>query len=223
MHFIVPADYAFGPHAVQRPVFTPASPAIMSNDERLYIDYEYMTDHSEDVLIFSWPAYDDQISSLGVYSSGSTQHPPPSGVGDYWLYKATEDYLASSMYLFMRNLDQSETFFGHYYDGWWAWGHSSYVTPAPDHVPTAGSQLGAVYPNPFNPVATIPVNLPKQTHVDLAVYDLKGRLVQSLHRGSLPAGRHQFTFKGDQEPSGVYFTRMKTPTGVQTRSMMLVK
>jgi len=36
------------------------------------------------------------------------------------------------------------------------------------------------YPNPFNPTTTILYQLPKSTHVKLSIYDITGRLVETL-------------------------------------------
>lgn len=222
MHFIVPADYIYGPHAVQNVQFTPASPAIMSNEEHLDLTFDYQTDHDDDVLVFARPAYDGNLI-YGMTSSGSYYYPPPSGSGSYWMTYGTGERLASSVFLWMTNADQSEIFMERFVDGWWAWGTSNSITSVPDALPQARNLLGAVYPNPFNPRAIVPVLLERGTNVNLAVYDLRGRLVQKLHEGHLAAGPHHFTFAGEQQASGIYFVRMKTPQGVQSRPVTLLK
>ncbi|MDZ7369596.1 MAG: T9SS type A sorting domain-containing protein [candidate division KSB1 bacterium] len=70
------------------------------------------------------------------------------------------------------------------------------------------------YPNPFNPETRIDYELPRAETVELAVYDLSGRLIKRLVDQSMPAGYHTVTWDGsDQEGSavgsGVYFVQMR--------------
>ncbi len=83
-------------------------------------------------------------------------------------------------------------------------------------------------PNPFNPVTKIIFDLPARRAVDLEVFDVSGRLVRTIHRGDLPAGRHAFDWNGtdDRERpvgSGVYFYRLKAGDRSQTRKMILIR
>jgi len=81
-----------------------------------------------------------------------------------------------------------------------------------------------VYPNPFNPVASIPVDCAVPGRVVLKVYDLRGWLVDRLVDGILPAGRTVVPFSGADLASGTYFCALETPRGGrQVRRMMLVK
>jgi len=85
------------------------------------------------------------------------------------------------------------------------------------------------YPNPFNPRTTISFHLPAADHVDLGIYDLKGRLVRSLHRGQMSAGEHGISWNGRDVlgrsvASGVYFCKLRTGSGEElTRRMVLMK
>jgi hypothetical protein len=88
--------------------------------------------------------------------------------------------------------------------------------------------LDANKPNPFNPTTTITYNLPKQTWVELTVYDVSGALVRTLVSGSQPAGEKSVTWEGRSDTgtpmaSGVYFYRLKTPEFAKTRKMILLK
>ena len=117
--------------------------------------------------------------------------------------------------------DQSETFLEWFQPGHFIWGGTGTVTEVED-LP-AVMALGMIYPNPFNPTATIPVNLTRDTHVRLAVFDLRGRLVRTLQDGSMAAGDHAFTFRGEGLGSGAYICRLETADGVQTQRMTLIK
>lgn len=88
--------------------------------------------------------------------------------------------------------------------------------------------LAAIYPNPFNPRTMIEYELAEAGQVDLAIYDLRGRLVRLIVSSPLPAGRHQAAWDGrDDEgrpaPTGAYFCRLRTPQGSQTRKLMLAR
>ena len=63
------------------------------------------------------------------------------------------------------------------------------------------------YPNPFNPMTTIPFDLPEASRVQIHIYDLSGRQVALLTNGHYPAGSHQVIFNGSSLPSGMYIIR----------------
>jgi hypothetical protein len=63
------------------------------------------------------------------------------------------------------------------------------------------------YPNPFNPVTTIPFDLPEASRVQIQIYDLTGREVAVVASGQYSAGSHMVTFNGSGLPSGIYIIR----------------
>ncbi|MDX1672389.1 MAG: T9SS type A sorting domain-containing protein [Balneolaceae bacterium] len=79
------------------------------------------------------------------------------------------------------------------------------------------------YPNPFNPGTVIRFSLPQAGDVQLKVYDLTGRLIQTLVNGERPAGLHEVTFDGSRLASGIYFYQLVTGQEVMTRKMTLIK
>ena len=83
--------------------------------------------------------------------------------------------------------------------------------------------LSQNYPNPFNPTTLISFDLPEAGPVQLVIYDLMGRTVQTLVDGNMSAGSHDITFDASQLSSGVYLYRVETPGFTSTRKMMLVK
>jgi hypothetical protein len=69
-----------------------------------------------------------------------------------------------------------------------------------------------VRPNPFNPQTSIAFTLPAAGPARVAVYDLQGRLVCTLHEGDLAAGPHALAWDGRNDggraaASGVYLVR----------------
>lgn len=71
--------------------------------------------------------------------------------------------------------------------------------------PTVPNLVVANYPNPFNPVTTIRLNLPISGNLAFIVTDISGREVQTLHEGYLNSGGYEFDFVGENLPSGIYF------------------
>ncbi|MGD9546732.1 MAG: S8 family serine peptidase [Candidatus Krumholzibacteriia bacterium] len=83
--------------------------------------------------------------------------------------------------------------------------------------------LGQNSPNPFNPRTTITFSLPASGHVRLAVYNVKGQLVETLADGAYGAGAHTFAWDAKDSPSGVYFYRLETKNSSETRKMIMLK
>ncbi|MBP1655389.1 MAG: Por secretion system C-terminal sorting protein, partial [Bacteroidetes bacterium] len=90
------------------------------------------------------------------------------------------------------------------------------------------TQLGANYPNPFNPSTTIEFTLRTAGEVRLEVYNSLGERVAVLASGYYEAGEHMFAWhatndRGMPLPSGVYFARMQAGDYFATHRMMLLK
>ena len=79
------------------------------------------------------------------------------------------------------------------------------------------------YPNPFNAQTTIRFLLPQPQNVRLAVYDLLGRMVETLVQGVQPAGYHQVLWEAEDQPAGLYFYRIRAGEYTETRKMVLLK
>ncbi len=83
-------------------------------------------------------------------------------------------------------------------------------------------------PNPFNPQTEIRFELSQPGQARLAIFDVTGRRVKTIHDGHLESGPHSVVWQGRDEggrpvASGVYYLRMETVAGVQHRKMMLLK
>jgi photosystem II stability/assembly factor-like uncharacterized protein len=106
-------------------------------------------------------------------------------------------------------------------------GEVAAVTEAPSQASTGALPeavaLSAVYPNPFNEAATIRFALPEQADVDLAVYDLLGRLVTRLVSDARPAGYHEVRWDADGLASGTYLVRFATEGFTTTRRLLLLR
>ena len=65
------------------------------------------------------------------------------------------------------------------------------------------------YPNPFNPVTNIRYQLPVTGKVKLQIFDLSGRLVQTLVDENKPAGHYSAVWNAQNVSSGIYFIRLR--------------
>lgn len=70
-------------------------------------------------------------------------------------------------------------------------------------------QLLGNFPNPFNPTTKIKYSLPKESSVELKIFDLLGREVKTFTISSQPAGYYEIMWEGRNKygeavSSGVY-------------------
>jgi len=84
------------------------------------------------------------------------------------------------------------------------------------------------HPNPFNPSTTLKFSLSRDSQVRLTVHDLMGRAVRTLVDGDRPAGEHGVLWdgrddRGEAVGTGVYFVRVETRDGVDSRKIALIK
>jgi hypothetical protein len=79
------------------------------------------------------------------------------------------------------------------------------------------------YPNPFNPSTSIRYSLNKSGFVKISVYDISGRVVQTLVEENQSAGNYEVTFDAADNASGIYFYRIETENFTETKKMSLLK
>jgi hypothetical protein len=102
---------------------------------------------------------------------------------------------------------------------WYGW---IVNVPGPVEVPHEFS-LRANFPNPFNPSTTIQFAVPHRARVELTVYDVLGRYVQSLVDRVFAAGIYSASWDASLHSSGVYFYRLKADGRTITKKMILQK
>lgn len=91
-------------------------------------------------------------------------------------------------------------------------------------------QLAQNYPNPFNPSTNIEFRIADLGFVELAIYDLSGRLIETLLNRQMPAGTYRVEWNAARQSSGVYFYRLRVSHAsgaaahfTATRKLMLLK
>jgi len=97
------------------------------------------------------------------------------------------------------------------------------LSTLPDHY-----ALEQNYPNPFNPTTTIRYNLPEVADVGLLIYDVRGRLVNTVTTEHQPAGAYHVLWNGMNQSgkpvgTGVYFCRLEAESFTKTIKMLFLK
>jgi len=85
-------------------------------------------------------------------------------------------------------------------------------------------KLSSPYPNPFNPVTTIPYSIPEDVNnLKINIYDITGRLVDQIYNGNQSMGNHKLIWNASRYASGIYFVKMITDTDNISRKLILIK
>lgn len=102
------------------------------------------------------------------------------------------------------------------------------MTGVPAAAPEPRCRLQPALPNPFNPTTVLTFEIATDGPVDLAVYDPRGRRVAVLAQDQLPAGRHEYTWRAQDDggrpvAGGVYIARLVAGGDVDTRLLTVVR
>ncbi len=81
----------------------------------------------------------------------------------------------------------------------------------------------AAYPNPFNLSTTIRFGVPRTGHIQLVVYDVLGRAVETLVDGVVENGMHDVVFDAGNLPTGTYLIRLVSANEIRVGRMLLIK
>jgi hypothetical protein len=99
--------------------------------------------------------------------------------------------------------------------------------PPPPPIDSLEAGLSASAPNPFRDRTTFAVSLADPTLAEVAVFDLGGRRVATIQRGTLPRGTSNLAWDGRRQDGsraagGIYFYRLTLPSRVVTRRVVLL-
>jgi hypothetical protein len=83
-------------------------------------------------------------------------------------------------------------------------------------------------PNPFRATTVVPITLRAHQHLNVSVYDVRGRLVRHLIDRNVHPGRLEVTWDGHDDtgrrvPEGVYFLKARTSRAQQTRKVLIIR
>jgi hypothetical protein len=91
-------------------------------------------------------------------------------------------------------------------------------------IPPAHSfELHPNWPNPFNPITTIVFDLDQACFASLTIYDINGKLIETVLAKECAAGKHQVQWDGRENSSGVYIGKLTVNGKSQVNKMTLIK
>ena len=84
------------------------------------------------------------------------------------------------------------------------------------------------HPNPFNPITTINFSIPEQSMVTMKIFDLSGRLVETLINNQMSVGHHSVNWDGkdsygNEVSAGIYIYTLEGNNIYMSRKMILMK
>ncbi len=101
-------------------------------------------------------------------------------------------------------------------------GQVTNISPVTNEIPRNFS-LSQNYPNPFNPATNFEFSIPITGFVNLAVFDILGREIETLVNDYLKPGTYKVDWSAEKYPSGIYFYRISAGAFTETKKMMFVK
>ncbi len=194
------------------------------------------------IMAFDHVASDGSVTAMAVnletgnvgqvtYNGTAFSRPDFSSDDNYIIYEYTQDDINYNVYQVSLAADgitglndDTMVIMNAIYPIWLTVGNrpTRVNNPEPKTMPVSAT-LSPVYPNPFNPVASVEFTLSNAGQVGLDVFDVRGRHVASVTHGLFPAGHHECIFDGSNLPSGVYILRLKTSDQILQRKMTLLK
>ena len=93
-------------------------------------------------------------------------------------------------------------------------------------APPVSNRLAGNYPNPFNPETVIRFTSAGTGRVEVRIFDVAGRLVQTLTKNAT-LGPNEIRWNGTASTggscaSGIYFVKMKYPDGTESGNSLKV-
>ena len=88
--------------------------------------------------------------------------------------------------------------------------------------------IRSLFPNPFNPVATIMYELSQPAEVKIDIYNTRGQVVHNFALGQKERGRYKLLWEGDDNygnpcGNGIYYIRMQAGKEISIKKATLMK
>jgi len=78
-----------------------------------------------------------------------------------------------------------------------------------------------VLPNPISSSSAMMIDIPTTMDVDVSIYDLSGRMICTIYKGSLPGGQNRIPFELSGLSSGSYLCKLIFPEGVTSKTLII--
>ncbi len=178
---------------------------------------ELASQPTDEGVLLSWFIVGDEPASVRVLRAVSsnvlTQNGSVeisgelAGSATSWLDVSVEAGMEYAYYLEVTELDGTVSRFG----------------PSEVAVPIAVSELtlSDPYPNPADESLTIHYELTQNATVKLHIYDVAGRLVETLVSGEQTAGRHSVNWDSSTSATGVYLLRLEAEGNAITKRAVI--
>ena len=115
------------------------------------------------------------------------------------------------------------------YDGVVTYHATRTVSVKSNPLPAIANNFSVLaYPNPFNPSTTIRYSVINNALTNIAIYDINGKLVNTLLNLEQPAGWHEIQWNGlnasgIKVPAGAYIYRVTIGNEVKTDKLILLQ
>jgi hypothetical protein len=83
--------------------------------------------------------------------------------------------------------------------------------------------LNDVFPNPSNPEFTISFDILNEADYTIKIFDVEGRLVDSIKSGMIKPGHHEIIYKTEKLSSGMYFVMLTNGKDFTAKKVAVVK
>lgn len=112
-------------------------------------------------------------------------------------------------------------FFGTYIEGLY---EIDLITGIDDEINLINKYyLSQSYPNPFNPITKIKFSIPQSEVIQIKIYDVLGKEIQTLLNEYKTTGSYEVDFDASSLSSGIYFYRMISGSYSETKKMILLR
>ena len=83
--------------------------------------------------------------------------------------------------------------------------------------------LQNIYPNPFNPIATISFSISAYGLTSITVYNIQGRKIDTLTNEFFHIGSYSILWNASNYSSGIYIIKMESGNFIKTQKVFLIK
>jgi hypothetical protein len=171
-------------------------------------DYTYDYETPDTALLFKFTTSTDSLHTSFDSINGVlllTANAAHSGLDTLWI-KVTDDSAASVEEMVAVIVDPSTG-----------------LETETDQLLPKQFNISQNYPNPFNPSTQIKVDLPKQEHVIIDIFNIRGQKVATLADQKMPAGYHIIEYTPVNFSTGILFYRIQAGKFHDVKKMILIK